>query len=88
MSDRSDTTICNCRQPGLGGDCDGSCQHPPSQATDEDWLDEWQAGYHAARDDAAAYDACPHASGQDRINWQEGWMIGKMERDMEELDGE
>jgi len=19
---------CNCRQPGLGGDCDGSCQHP------------------------------------------------------------
>lgn len=20
---------CNCRQPGLGGDCDGSCQHPP-----------------------------------------------------------
>lgn len=25
---KSSTTLCNCRQPGLGGDCDGSCQHP------------------------------------------------------------
>lgn len=22
---------CKCRQPGLGGDCDGSCQFPPPQ---------------------------------------------------------
>lgn len=24
-----DPPECSCRQPGLGGDCDGSCQHPP-----------------------------------------------------------
>ena len=29
MTDRPQPTTCNCRQPGLGGDCDGSCTHPP-----------------------------------------------------------
>lgn len=27
-------TDCKCRQPGLGGDCDGSCTHPPPQSDD------------------------------------------------------
>lgn len=29
MADPTQTTACNCRQSSLGGDCDGSCQHPP-----------------------------------------------------------
>lgn len=29
MSDATDPWTCNCLQSGLGGDCDGSCQHPP-----------------------------------------------------------
>lgn len=28
---KSQTTACNCRQPGLGGDCDGSCQCPQTE---------------------------------------------------------
>lgn len=31
MADSQTTWTCNCRQPGLGGDCDGSCTHPPQQ---------------------------------------------------------
>lgn len=53
---------------------------------DDDWLAEWQHGYTAARKYGLSYEACPHLDGADRINWQEGWMIGKMERDMEDED--
>lgn len=29
----TDDWRCGCRQPGLGGDCDGSCTHPPQENT-------------------------------------------------------